>query len=151
MRTPVFKPGQLSLPELSVADRLGSKYQRAICALLNHSSLTAASAACKVSERTLRRWLRIPEFREALAEAERDMLERVTHHMTQLAASALAALEGVLNDADAASGARIRAATAVLDHALKWREHVVLEDRMAALESGETGGSYAHPATARRD
>lgn len=130
---------------------MGAKYQRAICALLNHSSLTAASASCKVSERTLRRWLRIPEFREALAEAERDMLERVSNHMTQLAASALAALENVLNDADASGSTRIRAAMAVLDHTLKWREHIVLEERMAALESQQNGGPYVYPATAGRD
>jgi hypothetical protein len=134
--------GQLSLPELSVSDRLGTKYQRAIAALLAHSSLTAASTECKVSERTLRRWLRIPEFREALAEAERDLLDRVAKSMTQLASSAQETLKSVLGNSEATDSVRIRAAVAILDHALRWREQVGLEDRLAALETQEGGGRH---------
>ncbi len=114
---------------------LQAKHFRVIGCLLTSENVPQAAKASGISERTLRRWLRIPAFQDALRETETEVLQTACRRMGLLACRALQTLERILADDGASEGARVRAAAAVLDHALRWRCQVVLEDRVRALEA----------------
>jgi hypothetical protein len=125
------KPGELS-----------TKQQRAIAALLCSRDVPAAAALAKVGARTLYRWIAEDDaFRAALTVAEGAAIDAATRRLLGLQESAIATLEGVLDDADASPSARVRAAGMVIDYLLKLRELRNVESRLAALEQALEGGN----------
>lgn len=117
---------------------LTPKQQRAIRALLEHKSVGKAAESIGVGERTLFRWLADPAFRQALTEAESDLLDAATRRLLTLQESAISTLEQVLAASDNDS-VRLRAASVVLDHLLKLRELRDVERRLTALEQAAAG------------
>ena len=82
-------------------EKLSRKQEQAIVALLQHATIRAAAAAVPVNERTLRAWMRDPAFAAAYAQARRELLD-----------------VAVAKDG-ARDGDRVRAAVALLDHAVR--------------------------------
>lgn len=113
-------------------EKLTRKQEQAVAALLEHTSLARAGAAVGVSEKTLRRWLKEPRFREAFGEARRRLLDDAVRALQRGAAAAVAALLRELGAAKSADV--IRAAVAVLDRAFAGTQLMDLEERLAALE-----------------
>lgn len=119
--------------DMSKKELKPAQYQ-AVIALVNTGDVIAAARAATVSERTLRRWMTMPIFRAQLQEAENEMVRTAARRLGGLADKALTVLENVLDKDDIADNPRIRAATAVLDTCLKWREQVLVEERLRVLE-----------------
>jgi hypothetical protein len=121
--------------------QLNTKQRRAIAALLSTRDVPAAAALAKVGERTLYRWIAEDDaFKLALVAAEGAAIDAATRRLLGLQESAIATLEGVLNDPDASHTARVRAAGMVIDYLLKLRELRNVESRLAALEAALEGG-----------
>lgn len=107
---------------------------RAIRALLTEPTIEKAAKAAKVGERTLYRWLRRGDFRDAFDAARRDALSRSMATLQGVTADAVQALRDVLADAQARPADRVSAARVILDFALRGAEMLDLEPRLAALE-----------------
>ena len=98
--------------------KLVRKQEALIAALLTEPTHAAAAAKAGVSEATLQRWLHLPEFRAAYRQARRQLVEgavgRIQAATGQAVDTLLAVARGGAKDAD-----RVRAAVALLDHALR--------------------------------
>jgi len=105
----------------------------AIGALLTNPTHEAAAKAAGVSESTLARWMRDPTFAAAVREARRRALEQALGALSAATAEAVETLRVLLGAEGEA--VRVRAAVAILDHALRGAETQDLEERIAALEA----------------
>ncbi len=116
----------------------GSKFNRkreeAIQALCTQRNVDEAARAAGVSKRTLLRWMKLPEFREAYLEARREVLSQSNARMQQASGAAVATLLKIMVDAGAPPAARVRAADRILSGARQAMELEDIEVRLAALE-----------------
>jgi len=113
-------------------EKLTRKQDQAIGALLTEQTIAAAADQVGVSEPTLRRWLKLPDFLAAYREARREVMEKAMAQMQQAswaASTTLIKLLGANNEST-----RLRAAIALLDQANKGLEMLDHEERLAALE-----------------
>ena len=117
--------------------KLTPRQRRAIAALLSERDIKAAAEAAKVGYRTLLRWLDDPDFRAALVQAERDLVDGTTRRLVAGQDKALDVLDNVmdgLKDTD-----RRQAAQAWLDYTLKYKD-LDIEARVIALEKAVNNG-----------
>jgi hypothetical protein len=98
--------------------KLTRKQEALIAALLTEPTHAAAAAKAEVSEATLHRWLRLPDFRAAWRAARREVVEGAIGRMQGATGQAVDTLVAVatagVKDAD-----RVRASVALLDHAFR--------------------------------
>lgn len=117
-------------------DVLTAAQQKAVQALLTAPSIAAAAKSAGVAERTLHRWLREnAHFRDALAQAEGQVIGAVTRRLVGYADHALTVMVTVMADKTNSPATRLRAAQAILDSMLRLRELRNLEERISALEA----------------
>lgn len=121
---------------------LSRKQQRAVAALVSEPTVGAAARVAGVGETTLHRWLRQPEFAEALRAARNEAFGAALASVQQAAVEAVQTLRGVMADPDTPPSSRVAAARSVLDIALKAHDLQEIEERLAALEEklGEGDG-----------
>lgn len=105
----------------------------AVAALLTHPTHAAAAAAAGIGLSTLTRWLQDPAFAAAVREARRRTLEQALGTLSAATAEAVETLRACLGAEGEA--VRVRAAVAILEHALRGGEVSDLEERIAALEA----------------
>jgi hypothetical protein len=116
--------------------KLTSKQETLIAALLTEPSYAAAAAKAGVGETTLYRWLHLASFRAAFRKARRELVESAVGRIQAATGQAVETLLAVAlqgrRDSD-----RVRAAIALLDHACR------------GLADSETlhGGPDAHDVT----
>lgn len=113
---------------------LNEKHVRAIEALLQEPTVTAAAKKAGVSQATLFRWLNDPQFTGAYKEARGRMLEGTLNSLQSASADAVICLREVINDTTAQVTARVSASKTVLELSFKAREILELEDRIEYLE-----------------
>lgn len=115
-------------------DRLSTRQRRAIAALLSEPDAKAAAKVSKVGYRTLIRWLADnPDFRQALTQAESELIGEAGRRLLSGQRLALDTLEGLITDA-LRDGDRRQAAIAWLEFTLRFREIRNLEERLTELE-----------------
>lgn len=115
---------------------LSVKKQRAISAMLQFPTRDEAAQACGLTRQTLAKYLRDPEFAQALEGAQSEALADALHGLSAGFRAAVTALVEIAQDPHRVDAARVAAARAVLEFGLKYSETVDLEHRVAALESG---------------
>ena len=113
-------------------EKLTRKQEQAISALLSEATLGAAAERVGVNEITLRRWLKQEEFKAAFRAARREVVEKGISLVQQGSTAASATLLRLLNSPS--DSVRLRAATAILDHANKGVELLDFEERLTRLE-----------------
>ena len=116
-------------------EKLTTNRRKAIRALLGHSTVRAAAAACGLAERTLHHYLADPTFRAALRERQDELTAATAARLSGGVGDALATLEAVWHDPEATPAARVRAAVAWLK---AWRDATMIDEltqRVAALEA----------------
>ena len=114
-------------------EKLTRKQEAAIAALLSEATVGGAAEHAGVSEASLWRWLKMPDFQAAYREARREVMEKA---VAQLQNSAWAASTTLVRLLGAGSDSvRLRAATTILDQANKGLEMMDFEERLAALEA----------------
>lgn len=121
-----------------LGNNLTRRQESAIVALLNLPSIHDAAEASGTPERTLFRWLQDPAFSAAYRQARREVLSMATARLQRAAETAVETLEAVMKDAIATPAARVSAARAVIEFALKGLEMEDLEARVEALEKAAT-------------
>ena len=114
------------------AKKLTAKQRSAVRALVTTPDVTTAAATAGVARQTVHRWLSEPHFVAALDEAEREALKLFTRELVGMSALAVAAIRDALQDESISI--RLRAADVFTQRMLQFRELVVLEQRVAALE-----------------
>ena len=116
------------------AHQRNSRVDRAIMALLEHTTLEKAAAAIGVSDVTLWRWMKQPEFQKRLRLARRQALAQCIGRLQQASPAAVGALLRVMTDQTTPAASRVRAAQSVLEHAMRALELEDLEARLSDLE-----------------
>lgn len=111
---------------------LSSHKRRAVLALVEHGAVARAADECKLSRQTLYRWLREPEFAQALRDESDSRVEQASRRLTYLVDEAITVLSELLKSGS--EHQRRLAADSVLSHALRLRELVELEQRISNLE-----------------
>ena len=113
-------------------EKLSRMQEKAISALLAQPSLDRAAAACKVNERTLRRWLREPAFLAEYRAARKQRVEMSLALLQRVTGLAVEALVRNLSSGKASS--EVASALGILDRAVKAVELVDLVERVEELE-----------------
>jgi hypothetical protein len=98
--------------------KLPRKKELAIAALLEHPTVESAAAAVGVNEKTLRGWMSEPDFRDTYRQARRQLVEGAVGRIQAATGQAVDTLLAVARDG-AKDADRVRAAVALLDHALR--------------------------------
>ncbi|MBP8304771.1 MAG: hypothetical protein KBE04_11680 [Phycisphaerae bacterium] len=114
------------------------RQQQAITALLSSTSVAQAARACGLTERTLRRYLDSPPFREQVQAARREAYGLAVGRLGSISCEAVETLASLMRDTAVAAGVRCRCAVAILDAAGSGLElsdvAEKVEDLLARLE-----------------
>lgn len=108
------------------------KWACTIAALLSEKTMGEAARRANVSEATLRRWMKNPKFERLYRLARRGVVESAIGRLQQASGKAVEALERNLSCGVPA--AEIRAASEILDKAVKGVELLDLAERVRELE-----------------
>jgi hypothetical protein len=114
--------------------RRENRFDRAILALLEHTSIEKAAAASGVSNVTLWRWLKQDKFRARLRLARQEAYSQCVGRLQQASSAAVATLLRVMTDQASPAASRVRAADSVLGHAADAIELDDLSGRLSKLE-----------------
>jgi predicted lipid-binding transport protein (Tim44 family) len=112
---------------------LSAKQERFLTALLEHSTIRAAAAACHTPERTAYNWLRQPEFLAEYRAQQRTIYQANTGELQRAMSAAIKCL--VKNLEASSEHAQVLAAKAILEHAQEAYKVQELELLLAQLES----------------
>jgi hypothetical protein len=110
------------------------KQEQAIAALLTETTIEAAATVCGVSLRTLKRWLADDGFQREYRAARRHLVERATGRLREAMGRAVKVLDEVAADKEAASAARVTAASRIIELGLRSHEVEDLQERLERLE-----------------
>lgn len=113
---------------------LTDKQERAIIALLNQPTITAAADAADIGLRTLHTWLTEPAFSDAYRTARREATQQAIARLQQVSSEAVGVLSDIMNDTSAPKTVRVSAATKVLELAISSTDIDELLARVTALE-----------------
>src|ERR1039458_5671882 len=95
--------------------KFGRKKEAAIAALLTQRNLEEAARAVNVSARTLRRWLRLPEFRAEFQQARQDVVVQTNARIQQNSGIAASVLLKQMVDPTTPAYVKSRNARYILD------------------------------------
>lgn len=126
-------------------DRLTEKQRRALACLLAAPTAKAAARMAGISERQMKRYRADPTFQRAYKEAQTELLEEAVNQSRQHLTGALTALAEIAEDANVPPAARVSAARATVELALKLGEQLDIMARLDELEQqigGEHGQKY---------
>ncbi|MFE7237910.1 helix-turn-helix domain-containing protein [Streptomyces sp. NPDC057580] len=109
----------------------------AVAALAAGESLTAVAAKAGVSRRTIQRWQTDPAFATEVRDVRAQVLDDTAGRLAAAAADAVATLATLVADPEQPGHVRVKASDVLLRALLPVREHVDLEQRLAAIEADE--------------
>lgn len=109
----------------------------AIIALLKEPTIEKAAQQLGVAESTLYRWLNDESFKAEYKAAQRQALGRASARLKVNAVKAVETLEDVMTSPKPQAMARVAAARAFLEFALKLHELDDLQERIEALEAAQ--------------
>ena len=111
-----------------------------IVAMLEHPTLQKAASAVGVSDITLWRCMKKPEFADAYRKARREAFSQSVARLQHASNAAVGTLLRVMTDKAVPASSRVRAAEVVLSTAFKGIELDDIEARVALLEQAAQGG-----------
>ena len=121
------------------ADGLTERQRRALAALLAAPTATEAAQLAGVGERTMKRFRALPAFQRAYRAAQADLVENAVCQSRQHLTGALSALADITADETAPPAARVSAARASIEMALKLGEQSDILQRIEELEKSLGG------------
>ncbi len=95
---------------------------------------TAAARSIGIAVKTLRIWLKVPEFHRSYLEARREVVSQANARIQQNSGFAASTLLKMMVSQDVPASVRIRAALAVMQLSQKSLQDEDLEIRLAAVE-----------------
>ena len=120
--------------------KFDQKMEQAIAALLSHGNVEPAAREVSVSVTTLLRWMKVPEFRDALRKARRTVVSQAIGRLQEAAGAAVTTLLKIMLDPSVPPAVRLRAAEIVLDRTASAGEMEDFEERLATLEQTRPEG-----------
>ncbi len=132
-------PGIEALSDVSV-NGVTPRQEKAIVALINETTIAAASKACGIAERTLYRWMGEEAFAREYRRTRREAFNQAVALTQRYAPLAVTTLAKVMTDPTAPHSARVAAAKAML---MFGREGIELDDLAARLEALEAAADEA--------
>jgi len=115
--------------------RLTRRQERAIASLLAHATIKEAAEACGASERSVRRWLTLPAFADALGVARREAFGLAVGRLQAIACEAVDVLYRVMRDSESPPATRVAAARSILEFAREGLELDDLQRRLGEIEA----------------
>lgn len=112
---------------------------RAVAALLTERTLAGAAQAAGVGEKTIRRWLKRPDFASALRDAQAEAVGDALGRLRAVTGEAVQTLRDLAVSANSES-VRLGAARSILDFALRATELDDLAERIQLLEQAAVEG-----------
>jgi transposase-like protein len=112
----------------------GGRKDRAVLALIEHPTMEKAAEAVGVHPTTLRRWLREPEFQEALRQARREKFSQAMGLLHLGTSAAVAQLLRIMRDPNEKGATQVRAIDCVLNRVAKAMEMEDILARLATME-----------------
>ena len=116
-------------------EKLSRKQEALISALLTTPTLAEAAQIAGIGEVTAWRWLKDATFQANYREARRAVVQHAIAQVQQATGEAVATLRTVMQDSESPASARVSAAKAILETAVKGIDIDDLEVRIAALEA----------------
>ena len=113
---------------------LSPKQEKALASLLALGEVKAAAKDAKCGETTLWRWLKDETFAQAYRDGRRKVLEASASRLTADSAAASKVLLQIAEDEKAPASARVAAARAIIESAVKTVETLDLEPRLKEIE-----------------
>ena len=98
-------------------EKLSRKREQAVVALLEQPTFEQAAAVVGVNEKTLRSWLKLPQFQAEYRAARRQIVDGAILRLQQLATGAVLALSRNLTCGT--PSVEVRAAQAILQHSIR--------------------------------
>jgi hypothetical protein len=118
---------------IEIQDATERKQDKAILVLLTEPTVEAAAKTADVSDVTIWRWMKQPDFRAELRDARRAVVEGAIGRLQQAATEAVDTLRKNLSCGT--PSVEVRAATAILDQAVKAVELFDLAERIEHFEA----------------
>jgi hypothetical protein len=114
--------------------KFGRKKEEAIVALLANRSIEEAARSVGVTNKTLQRWMKEPEFDAAYRDARKTAFGQATARLHHLSSAAVSTLGKVMLDPATPPATKVRAADSVLNHTTKAIEIEEIASRLSELE-----------------
>ncbi|MBA2469380.1 MAG: hypothetical protein H0V37_08240 [Chloroflexia bacterium] len=111
----------------ATATTLTTRQQQAITAIVATGDVTVAAQSVGVNRATLYRWMKQPQFVQAVHAAEADAVEDLSRMLVRLGRTAVATLARAMSDPATPAATKVRAADATLSKLLQLRELATLE------------------------
>lgn len=111
-----------------------ARQQKALTALLTHSTHKEAAKAAGISDRQLRSYLKDPEFKKEYRARLDLVLDEATTAAKRAMTPAVKTLVEIASDRKKADTTRVLAARAILDAGLRLNDAMDVSDRLTALE-----------------
>ena len=118
-----------------IGKNLTPKQTRALEMILTGSSVVEVAEAAKVSRGTVYNWLSQPIFTTAMNDEKALAMERLSLSLAALGVKAIKTLDDAMDDPEAGTSVKVRAADIVINRILSMREFVDVEERLVQLES----------------
>lgn len=111
-----------------------ARQQKALTALLTHSTHREAAQSIGISDRQLRSYLKDPEFKREYRARLDLVLDEATTAAKRAMTPAVKTLVEIASDRKKADTTRVMAARAILDAGLRLNDAMDVSDRLTALE-----------------
>ncbi|WP_020585628.1 phBC6A51 family helix-turn-helix protein [Desulfobacter curvatus] len=113
---------------------------KALEALITNDTVDEACKTIGIGRTTMYRYLKEPAFEAELSRAKRQLVNRAILRLQQTTGDAARALAEICRDKEMPASARVTAAKAILDGALRAVEIESIEERIKALEERHLNG-----------
>lgn len=110
------------------------RHEIAIAALLKTTSVSKAAEVAGVGERTLRRWLSMPEFQVEYRRARRELISGAIHTLLHATSTATHVLVTIMQDEKQPATARVSAARTILQLVTRSFNDDDIHERLAEME-----------------
>jgi transposase-like protein len=114
--------------------RLTARQSRVLQVLVGGGGVSDAAKATGASRQAIYNWQLLPQFQDALRQAERESVEMLSRSLVSLGLLARQALRDALEDKQTPAAVKIRASDIVLGRLLQLLEMVEFEARLSELE-----------------
>lgn len=121
-------------------DRLTIKQKRTVAALIQHRTIGDAAVSIGVAEKTIYRWMKQAVFIRALQKAESELISLAVNSLVTDLGNNFQTMKNIRDDRKNQPNVRLRAAIALDNSLLRWRELSGLEERITMLEEAILNG-----------
>ena len=111
-----------------------ARREAVLALLVSGATIKATADSVGTNEKTIRRWLKEPEFAAELAEARADVTKGVIRSLIGKAEQAITTLDDIMTTEKVSAHAKVTAARTIIEYALKSIETEEIINRIEELE-----------------